>query len=204
MKESDSYLLFYKRSQRSRPSRANVGTQEASQTEMPCKVDMQIRDKRHNREVIDHRKSTDSRFTIFDSRIFSHAEYAQYGESDENRKSKIEEIFSAKKFGVPYEIRTRVYSVKGSCPRPLDEGDREKKLVTRHGFEPWTLSLKGRCSTAELTGQKLRGDGFFIFSAQYVNDFRLSSEGISDFLFPSVPRRLNTALFLGNCLKNGV
>ncbi len=30
-----------------------------------------------------------------------------------------------------------------------------KKMVTRHGFEPWTLSLKGRCSTAELTGQKI-------------------------------------------------
>ncbi len=27
--------------------------------------------------------------------------------------------------GVPYEIRTRVCSVKGSRPRPLDEGDSE-------------------------------------------------------------------------------
>lgn len=25
--------------------------------------------------------------------------------------------------GVPYGIRTRVASVKGTCPRPLDEGD---------------------------------------------------------------------------------
>ena len=25
--------------------------------------------------------------------------------------------------GVPYRIRIGVYSVKGSCPRPLDEGD---------------------------------------------------------------------------------
>ncbi len=27
------------------------------------------------------------------------------------------------KSGVPTEIRTPVYSVKGSCPRPLDDGD---------------------------------------------------------------------------------
>lgn len=33
------------------------------------------------------------------------------------------------KLGVPYEIRTRVYSVKGSCPRPLDEGDSEKTEI---------------------------------------------------------------------------
>ncbi len=28
-----------------------------------------------------------------------------------------------KNIGVPYGIRTRVASVKGTCPRPLDEGD---------------------------------------------------------------------------------
>ena len=57
----------------------------------------------------------------------------------------MEEIFAAQKFGVPYEIRTRVYSVKGSCPRPLDEGD--LKLVARDGLEPSTHSLKVNCST---------------------------------------------------------
>ena len=27
------------------------------------------------------------------------------------------------KSGVPYGTRTRVYGVRGRCPRPLDEGD---------------------------------------------------------------------------------
>ena len=30
---------------------------------------------------------------------------------------------AGRKIGVPYGIRTRVTSVKGTCPRPLDEGD---------------------------------------------------------------------------------
>jgi hypothetical protein len=38
-------------------------------------------------------------------------------------------------------------------------------MVTRHGFEPWTLSLKGRCSTAELTGQKIAEWNFSYFPA---------------------------------------
>jgi hypothetical protein len=52
--------------------------------------------------------------------------------------------------GVPNGSRTRVLSVKGICPRPLDDRDEAKKckkLVIRLGLEPRTLSLKGRCST---------------------------------------------------------
>jgi hypothetical protein len=32
-------------------------------------------------------------------------------------------ISGDQEIGVPYGIRTRVVSVKGICPRPLDEGD---------------------------------------------------------------------------------
>ena len=46
---------------------------------------------------------------------------------------------------VPYGIRTHVSTVKGWCPRPLDEGD---NFVSQLGFEPRTPALKGQCSTS--------------------------------------------------------
>ena len=35
---------------------------------------------------------------------------------------------SGHEFGVPYGIRTRVASVKGRCPGPLDEGDGQAQM----------------------------------------------------------------------------
>ena len=56
-----------------------------------------------------------------------------------------------KMIGVPKGIRTPASSVKGRCPRPLDDGDlrnkARKKLVARDGLEPSTPSLKVKCST---------------------------------------------------------
>ncbi len=58
-----------------------------------------------------------------------------------------------KKDGVPNEIRTRVATVKGWCPGPLDDGDPNKndlsvmKEVSPDGFEPSTRTLKVYCST---------------------------------------------------------
>ena len=52
-------------------------------------------------------------------------------------------IFSApaeiKKLGVPTGIRTPVPTVKGSCPRPLD--DRDLVLVEDSGIEPLTSCM---------------------------------------------------------------
>ena len=39
------------------------------------------------------------------------------------QKARFEAGYVLEKIGVPYGIRTRVASVKGMCPRPLDEGD---------------------------------------------------------------------------------
>ncbi|GEM_PF-5254787 len=36
-------------------------------------------------------------------------------------------------FGVPNEIRTRVTAVKGRCPRPLDDGDRDFQVALLGG-----------------------------------------------------------------------
>lgn len=39
--------------------------------------------------------------------------------------------------GVQYGIRTRVLTLKGWCPRPLDESDKARFFVElRRGFEP--------------------------------------------------------------------
>ena len=43
--------------------------------------------------------------------------------------------------GVPTGIRTPVTSVKGMCPRPLDDGDMSKNLVEPGGIEPPTSCM---------------------------------------------------------------
>ncbi len=50
-------------------------------------------------------------------------------------------------YGVPKRIRTVVAAVKGQCPRPLDDGDIEKKVqcswfyVQSSNLELWTLNV---------------------------------------------------------------
>jgi hypothetical protein len=38
-------------------------------------------------------------------------------------------------YGVPYGIRTRVTTVKGWCPRPLDEGDEAAFMKRRREID---------------------------------------------------------------------
>ena len=50
--------------------------------------------------------------------------------------------------GVPTGIRTPVPTVKGLCPRPLDDGDPEHLTVVEvSGFEPLTPCMPCKCST---------------------------------------------------------
>ena len=58
-------------------------------------------------------------------------------------------------FGTPNRIRTGVASVKGMCPRPLDDGS--LNLVPPVWIEQTTYRLQGDCSAAELQGLKLFG-----------------------------------------------
>lgn len=44
------------------------------------------------------------------------------------------ENVSGRKIGVPYGSRTRVASVKGRCPRPLDERDARERCPKRLRF----------------------------------------------------------------------
>ena len=57
------------------------------------------------------------------------------------------------KFGRGDEIRTHDDDFKDRCLRPL--GDTPTELVASGGLEPPTHALSRRCSTPELTGQKL-------------------------------------------------
>ena len=55
--------------------------------------------------------------------------------------------------GVPNGIRTRVATVKGLCPRPLDDRDAAKQLklndlVELVGFEPTTSCMPCKRSTS--------------------------------------------------------
>ena len=43
--------------------------------------------------------------------------------------------------GVPTGIRTPVPTVKGSCPRPLDDRDTRKTVVEDSGIEPLTSCM---------------------------------------------------------------
>ena len=45
------------------------------------------------------------------------------------------------KIGVPSEIRTRVSSVKGRCPRPLDDGNVEEKKAIQSGGSRWIRTI---------------------------------------------------------------
>ena len=45
--------------------------------------------------------------------------------------------------------------MKGRCPRPLDDGDADIKMVSQEGLEPSTPCLKGRYSTTELLAHEL-------------------------------------------------
>ena len=56
-------------------------------------------------------------------------------------------------FGRGDEIRTHDTDFKDQCLRPL--GDTPTELVASGGLEPPTHALSRRCSTPELTGQKL-------------------------------------------------
>lgn len=48
------------------------------------------------------------------------------------------ERFYTGEIGVPNEIRTRVSTVKGWCPRPLDDGDPRRVREKKNGDPRWT------------------------------------------------------------------
>ena len=71
---------------------------------------------------------------------------AKDGFSD--RRNKNSNRMVAKFSGVPTGIRTPVPTVKGLCPRPLDDGDPEHLTVVEvSGFEPLTPCMPCKCST---------------------------------------------------------
>ena len=55
-------------------------------------------------------------------------------------------------YGVPYQIRTGVVTVKGWCPRPLDERD---LFGTRDRNRTYTSRVKVCGATTTLPGNKL-------------------------------------------------
>ena len=48
---------------------------------------------------------------------------------------------SSRSHGVPMGIRTPVLTVRGSCPRPLDDGD-ERLSIERHHCTTWQKNFK--------------------------------------------------------------
>ena len=66
--------------------------------------------------------------------------------SDSTNKNSNQKV--ANLSGVPTGIRTPVPTVKGLCPRPLDDGDPEHLTVVEvSGFEPLTPCMPCKCST---------------------------------------------------------
>ncbi len=61
--------------------------------------------------------------------------------------------YRSKKLGVPTGIRTPVPTVKGWCPRPLDDGDPGLTVLQFHNFTTFRSELTGgakRDRTADL------------------------------------------------------